>query len=212
MRTSAASSPATPASATMCRAQGIESAPSAGEPRFRMAHTPPKNTSPISTAHINTKPTRANPGQPAKLWRHHGSAARRESSPSTCSSRLGGAERSGNSHRAASIAASNRRSASVRSLLMVESHLFEERKQCGAGAPYVGFDLGERDAELRGDLLVREVLEVIQHERQALMLGQAAQGLFDRRMLLLRAELAGGGIGHRRLGYFRLLGEQTPAL
>src|SRR4029453_4635790 len=45
-----------------------------------------------------------------------------------------------------------------------------ERSAC---AKDICLDLGERDVELLGDLLVRQLLEMVEHERQALPLLQA---------------------------------------
>src|SRR5258708_8640631 len=158
------------------------------------AVAPPRNASLISAAQITKKPARASSGQCTKLRRHQGSAARRSSSRITRDSSVGGARRKGSTCNVRS----NRRSIASSDSFVVISLLraiggdaarLQDGQQRRPGAAYVGFDLGKRGTELDGDLLVGEVLEVIQHQCQPLMLGEFAQRAVDQLASLLRTEI-----------------------
>ncbi len=69
----------------------------------------------------------------------------------------------------------------------------------GSGAADVGLDLGERDPQAFGDLLIGQFLEVIEHQRHPLMLGQPPQRGVDRRALLLLAQILEQPVGQRQL-------------
>src|ERR1700678_2577323 len=149
---------------------------------------------------IRRNPARAMRGQCAKLRRHHGSDARRSSSANTRFSRVGGARRGGSSR---SVRSSRRSSGSWGSFMSVleiaggDAPGLQEGQQRRAGAPYVGLDLGKRGTKLRGDFLVGEILEVIQHQRQPLMLGKLAQRGVNQFAALFRAQIREQRVGLR---------------
>src|SRR5208282_1401225 len=225
---SAASLAAPARAASAWRAQNIDGAPDGlSGVRRATAHAPSRNASPTSAMHVATKPARANSGQYAKLRRHQGSAARRRNSANTRASRLGGARRSGSSRSVrfsscSSPCSSSNGSRMTGSVLPFTAGVTggpQHGQHCGAGAADVGLDLGERDPQPFGDLLIRQILEVIEHQRHSLMLGQAPQSGVDRRPLLLLAQILEQPVGQRQLHLRwvflrrtgRHFGEQPPA-
>src|SRR5882724_1936821 len=158
------------------------------------AVAPPRNATLISAAQITRKPARASSGQWAKLRRHQGSAARRSSSRITRDSSVGGARRKGSS---CSERSSRRSSASWDSFVVIsvfqtagdDAARLQDGQQRRTGTAYVGLDLGKRGTVLGGDLLVGEILEVIQHQCQPLMLGEFTERAVDQYAALLRTEV-----------------------
>ena len=76
------------------------------------------------------------------------------------------------------------------------------RLQRLAAAMDVGLDLAERRAERVGDLLVVQLLEVKQHQRHALVIGQRPQRPFELLAQLRLLELSSDGENgrHQRVG------------
>src|SRR5258708_34937626 len=158
------------------------------------AVAPPTNARLISAPDMTRKATRASSGQCAKLRRHQGSAARRSRSPITRASSVRGARRKGSSRSARS---SSRSSASWDSLVVIsvfqaagsDAARLQDGQQRRTGTAYIGFDLGKGGTELDGGLLIGEILEVIQHQGQPLMLGEFTQRAVDQYAALLRTEV-----------------------
>src|ERR1700677_1882011 len=177
------------------------------ERTFAAAAATPVIANPADAAQITRNTARAMSGQCAKLRRHQGSAARRSSSRNTRDSNDVGARRSGSSRRVRSNTRSNRSFWSACSLGSSGRSLgsfagmsilqaaggdaagLQKGQQRRAGAPYIGFDLGKRGMQFHGDLLVGELLEVIQDQRQPLMFGEPAQRAVDEHTALLGAQI-----------------------
>src|SRR6266851_1068206 len=170
------------------------------------AMAPPTNARLMSAPHMTRKAARASSGQCAKLRRHQGSAARRSNSRSTRDSSVGGARRKGSS---CSVRSNRRSSASGDSFVVIsllqaiggDAARLQDGQQRRTGAAYIGFDLGKRGTELYGDLLVGEILKVIQHQCQPLMLGEFTQHAVDQYAALLRTEVCEQHV--RLLPWFR---------
>src|SRR5689334_7828107 len=83
----------------------------------------------------------------------------------------------------------------------------------------VRLHLAERGAKALGNLFISQILEVIQHERDSLRLGELAQGYFEQLALVRLVEPGFVMIRSRqRLGEFRAvlvrphLGEEPPTI
>src|ERR1700680_1492031 len=78
----------------------------------------------------------------------------------------------------------------------------KEGQHRGAGAVYIGFNLGKRSAELRRDLLVGKLLEVIKDQYETLMLWELAQCAVDQRAPLLGAQVPEQRVRLRRAAFW----------